>query len=158
MKNSSTQHSELTITYEEYLIKFRKLLASLKLNNSIQREYVLKLFFQCKDHLTADEVMAKLRQEFNLNIGIATVYRILSFLEHMNIIKALSLENESSKKYEINLKTHHDHLVCNDCGKVIEFYDSELERIQELIAQEKGFVLTNHHMILYGICKECQNK
>lgn len=156
MKKSQTQPTKLTISYDEYLIKFRKLLVSLKLNNSTQREYVLKLFFECQEHLTADEVVLKLKQKFNITIGIATVYRILSFLEQMKIIKSLTLENETSKKYEINLKTHHDHLICNECGDVIEFYDCELERIQELIAQEKGFVLTNHHMILYGICEKCR--
>lgn len=156
MKTMHLHNNELTISYDDYLVKFRKLLSSMKLNNSVQREYVLKLFFQSKEHLSADEVLVRLKNEFNINIGIATVYRILSFLEQMNIIKSLNLENENSKKYEINLKTHHDHLVCNECGNVLEFYDSELERIQELIAQEKGFVLTNHHMILYGVCQNCQ--
>lgn len=74
----------------------------------------------------------------------------------MNIIKSLALENESSKKYEINLKTHHDHLICTQCGDVFEFYDNELEQIQESIAQEKGFILTNHQMTLYGICAKCR--
>lgn len=155
MKKTPTHSTRLTISYDEYLVKFRKLLASLKLNNSTQREYILKLFFESQEHLTADEVVHRLKQKFNVTIGIATVYRILSFLEQMNIIKSLALENESSKKYEINLKTHHDHLICTQCGDVFEFYDNELEQIQESIAQEKGFILTNHQMTLYGICAKC---
>lgn len=149
---------QLSISYPEYLSKFKKLLASLGLNNSTQRNYVLKLFFESSEHLNAEDIMFQLKEKFNVNIGIATVYRILLFLENMKIIVSLNLENTNSKRYELNLKMHHDHLVCNICGAVSEFYNNELEKIQESIAKDNNFELTNHHMILYGICEKCKKQ
>jgi Fur family ferric uptake transcriptional regulator len=146
------------IEFDQYIIKFRDLITRLGLNNSIQREYILKLFFTTSKHLNAEEIAQELKKEFNINISIATIYRILSLLEEMHVIQSLSIENENVKRYELSLKPHHDHLVCKSCGKVVEFYDSELERIQELIALEKEFILQSHHMVLYGVCKSCQKK
>lgn len=146
------------IRFDDYIIKFRGLISSLGLNTSTQREYVLKIFFITKEHLTADEVLQRVKEEYNVNISIATVYRILTFLEEMHIIHSLSIENENVKRYELTFKPHHDHLVCYECGKVVEFYDSELERLQELIASEKEFELKSHNMVLYGICKQCKGK
>jgi Fur family ferric uptake transcriptional regulator len=60
------------------------------------------------------------------------------------------------KKFEIANKPHHDHLICSICGKIVEFENEEIERIQHQIAEENGFVLTDHLMQLYGICSDCQ--
>lgn len=131
---------------------------SLGLNNSSQREYVLKVLFECDDHLSAEEIASKVKQDHKLNIGIATVYRIVNLLEEMKIINGILIDGKDSKVYELNIVSHHDHLVCVSCGKIIEFYDAELEKIQELVAIEKGFLLESHNMILYGVCNDCQNK
>lgn len=147
---------ENNITFDDYIVKFRGLISNLGLNTSTQREYVLKVFFTTHDHLNADEVLQRVKEEYNVNISIATVYRILTFLEEMHIIHSLSIENENVKRYELTFKPHHDHLVCYECGKVVEFYDSELERLQELIASEKGFHLKSHNMVLYGTCSACK--
>lgn len=154
----SKNQIEHNITFDEYIIKFRGLISNLGLNTSTQREYVLKVFFNTHEHLNADEILQKVKEEYNVNISIATVYRILTFLEDMHIIHSLSIENENVKRYELTFKPHHDHLVCHECGQVVEFYDSELERLQELIASEKGFELKSHNMVLYGICNKCQKK
>ncbi len=62
------------------------------------------------------------------------------------------------KKFEIANKPHHDHLICESCGKIVEFENEEIEKLQHKIAEESGFKLTDHLMQLYGICRECQNK
>lgn len=147
----------LTISYDEYLLKFRGLIKSLGLNNSIQREYVLKILFQYNNHLSAEDIAKKVKEVHNINIGIATVYRIISLLEELNIVKGISIDGFESKVYELSLTSHHDHMVCVQCNKIIEFYDAEVEKIQELVAMENGFKLQDHSMMLYGICKECQN-
>lgn len=144
------------IDFDEFIVKFRSLVKSLGLNNSTQREYVLKVLFECDNHLSAEEIALHVKQKYKLNIGIATVYRIINLLEEMKIINGILIDGKDSKVYELNIVSHHDHIVCTKCGKIVEFFDAELEKIQELVANEKGFNLESHNMILYGICQECR--
>ncbi len=150
--------NSLEIRYEEYLLKFRNMIKSLGLNNSIQKEYVLKLLFESESHLSADEIQQIIKKEEKVNIGIATVYRILNLFEEMGIVSAITIQGMDSKMYELSLKAHHDHLICINCNKIIEFVDKEIEELQEQVAKNRGFVLQSHNMIMYGICKECQNE
>ena len=149
---------EQNVNFEEYVLRFRRLIKSLGLNNSSQREQVLKVLFESSGHLRAEDIAYHIKEQYKHNIGIATVYRILNFLEDLKIVKGILIDGKDGKVYELNILSHHDHLVCIECGKIVEFYDSELERLQELISNEKGFVLESHDMILYGICKECQDE
>jgi len=147
---------DLTISYEEFMIKFKAVMKSLKMNNSVQREYVLKILFMSETHLSADALLNEVKKEYNVNMGIATVYRILNLLEELNIVKGILIDGNESKVYELNLVTHHDHMVCTQCQKLIEFYDEELEKLQDKVASKNQFLIKNHNMLLYGICKECQ--
>lgn len=146
------------ITFEEYLVKFRDMISKLGLNNSVQKEYVLKLLFVSKKHLNAEEIQQKIKNEYNVNIGIATVYRVLNLFEEMGIVRAINIQGQDSKVYEINLKSHHDHLVCVRCGIIEEFIDKDIETLQEHVAKNRGFELQSHNMIMYGICKRCQKE
>lgn len=149
-------HSEILLGYDEFILKFKDMIKSLGLNNSIQREYVLKVLFENRGHLNADELLSKVKSMYKVKMGIATVYRILNLLEDLNIVKSISITGQDFKVYELNLKPHHDHMVCIKCNSIVEFFDAELERIQELVALEKGFKLQSHTMMLYGICKKCK--
>lgn len=144
------------IKFDEYIVKFRSMIKSLGLNNSTQREYVLKVLFENKGHLKAEDIQLKVKEQNKINIGIATVYRILSFLEEMKIVKTIAISGNDSKVYELNLISHHDHIICEKCNKIVEFYNPELEKMQEEVAKRNGFVLEDHDMLLYGICEKCQ--
>ena len=80
----------------------------------------------------------------------------LNLLEELHIVNGISIDGNESKVYELNLVSHHDHMVCTNCKKIVEFFDAELERLQENVAIDNGFTLQSHNMLLYGICKECQ--
>ena len=147
---------DLTISYEEFMEKFKGLMKSLGLNNSVQREYVLKILFNSQTHLSADLLLNEVKKEYNITMGIATVYRILNLLEELKIVKSISIDGNESKVYELNLVSHHDHMVCTDCKKIVEFFDDELEKLQEKVAKSNGFTLQSHNMMLYGICQDCQ--
>ena len=147
---------DLTISYDAFMLKFKETMKSLGLNNSVQREYVLKILFNCETHLSADALLNEVKKEYEVTMGIATVYRILNLLEELRIVNGISIEGNESKVYELNLVSHHDHMVCTNCKKIVEFFDAELERLQETVAIENGFTLQSHNMLLYGICKECQ--
>ena len=109
-------------------------------------------------HIGAEDVY-KILLEQGEEIGLATVYRVLNQLDDAGIIHRHHFEGGKSV-FELSQKSHHDHLVCLDCGKVIEFEDPIIEKRQEDIAQDNGIELTNHSLYLYGRCQKenCENK
>ena len=90
-----------------------------------------------------------------LNIGIATIYRTLTLLEEAGLVTSISLDKQG-KKYELADKEHHDHMICTNCGKIIEFIDNEIEERQKQISKQHKFKMTGHSMQIYGLCHECQ--
>ena len=107
------------------------------------------------EHLTAEEITYKIRENYNIDIGIATVYRALKFFEELKIVSCLD-GIENAKLYELNLSLHHDHLICTNCHKIIEFTDELIELKQIEIAQKNKFLLKDHVMTIYGLCEDCQ--
>ena len=121
-----------------------------------QREIILDIILSQDCHLSADEVYQMVKEKYpNSSIGIATIYRTLNFLEEVELISSIPF-GKDGKKYEKTKDTHHDHLICINCGKIIEFYDEKIEQQQEIIAKKNNFKITGHTMQLYGICYECE--
>ena len=120
---------------------------------------VLDIFHRATSrHLTAEDVYRALLTD-SVDIGLATVYRVLTQFEQAGIL--LRSHFESGKAvFELNEGNHHDHLVCLDCGQVEEFFDTKIEDRQRAIAQEKGFALAEHALSLYGHCvrNNCPHK
>ena len=107
-------------------------------------------------HMTAEDVFRILLLEHS-DIGLATVYRVLMQFEQAGILERSHFESGKAV-YELNEGSHHDHLVCTSCGKVEEFYDAEIERRQQLVTKNRGWVLQDHAMSLYGLCADCASK
>ncbi len=109
-------------------------------------------------HLSAEDVYKALLAE-QMDIGLATVYRVLTQFEQAGILARSHFETGKAV-FELNEGSHHDHLVCLDCGRIEEFFDSKIEERQRKIAEEKGFVLADHALSLYGHCarKSCPHK
>jgi len=87
----------------------------------------------------------------NMDIGLATVYRVLTQFEQAGLLERHFFESGKAV-FEINRGKHHDHLVCIDCGRVEEFYDPEIEKRQNAIAEERGFAIQDHALYLYAQC------
>lgn len=107
-------------------------------------------------HLSAEKIYKILLQE-NVEIGMATVYRVLTQFESAGLVARHHFEGGSSI-FELNKGVHHDHIVCMKCGKVDEFTDKVIEKHQEDIAKSLGYELTDHSLHLYGFCPTCQRK
>ena len=107
-------------------------------------------------HLSAEDVYKALI-EVGEDVGLATVYRVLTQFESAGLVMRHHFEGGHSI-FELTSVDHHDHIVCNNCGKVEEFFDELIEGQQEQIAKKYGFKITDHSMYLYGICQECQGK
>lgn len=135
-------------------------LKSLGLKATAPRLRILSLFQKAaltnKRHLTADEVFSQLKEEGE-DVGLATVYRVLTQFEVAGLLRRYHFDSESAS-YELGEPEHHDHLVCLQCGKIEEFVDIDIERKQQEIASRFGYTLDHHTLCLYGICKECQEK
>jgi Fur family ferric uptake transcriptional regulator len=109
-------------------------------------------------HLTAEDVYKILLAD-NMDVGLATVYRVLTQFEQAGLLHRNHFETGKAI-FELNAGTHHDHLVCLDCGRVEEFVDEEIEKRQHSIAQERGFHIAEHALAIYGNCtkKECPHR
>jgi len=110
-----------------------------------------------ESHLTAEEIHERLIKKEE-TIGLATIYRVLTQLEIAGLIQKNHFD-ETQSTYEIK-KQHHDHLICTSCGKIVEFVNDDLERLQEKISDTYQFKLNSHVMTLFGVCKNgnCSQK
>lgn len=107
-------------------------------------------------HLSAEDVYKGLI-EADEDVGLATVYRVLTQFEAAGLVERHHFEGGHSV-FELMSVDHHDHLVCSKCGEIEEFYDEVIELQQEKIAAKFGFEITDHSLYLYGICKQCQRE
>lgn len=139
----------------QILEKLKQIIKQKGLKYTKQREAIFETILNCKKHLGAEDIYSLVLEKYpDEKIGIATVYRALSFLEDENLISSISV-GKDAKKFETNFKEHHDHLICTKCNKIVEFVSDKIEKEQEKIAKDNNFKLLNHTMYLYGICEEC---
>ncbi len=121
------------------------------LKATLPRLKILEIFQGGKQrHMTAEDVFRVLLEERS-DIGLATVYRVLTQFEQAGLLIRSNFESGKAV-YELNEGKHHDHLVCLDCGRVEEFYDAEIEKRQQRVAVERGFDLQEHALSLYAHC------
>ena len=134
-------------------------LKSLGLKATVPRMKILEVFQQGRlRHMSAEDVYKELLTD-NSDIGLATVYRVLMQFEQAGILTRSNFESGKAV-FELNEGNHHDHLVCLDCGRVEEFFDSQIEDLQHKIAQSRGFELQDHALALYAHCvdEKCANR
>jgi Fur family ferric uptake transcriptional regulator len=126
-------------------------LKTIGLKATTPRLKILNLFESSKvRHLSAEDVYRLLIAEGD-DIGLATVYRVLTQFEHAGLLQRHHFESGKAV-FELNQGGHHDHLVCLQCGRVEEFYDAEIERRQDRVAEDRGFRIHGHSLHLYADC------
>jgi len=132
-------------------------LKSTGLKATLPRLKILEIF-QTADqrHMTAEDIYRLLLAEHS-DIGLATVYRVLTQFEQAGILSRNHFETGKAV-YELREEQHHDHLVCLDCGHVEEFYDAEIEARQNAVAKTKGFEIADHALSLYAKCTKTDCK
>ncbi|MBI3141146.1 MAG: ferric iron uptake transcriptional regulator [Rhodocyclales bacterium] len=137
-------------------------LKSMGLKATFPRLKILDLFQKAQEagerHMTAEDVYRHLIAD-GMDIGLATVYRVLTQFEQAGLLERHHFESGKAV-FELNEGRHHDHLVCLQCGKVEEFYDSEIEKRQAKVARDRGFAVHEHALYLYVDCvrPDCPNK
>ncbi|ASQ47167.1 ferric iron uptake transcriptional regulator [Legionella clemsonensis] len=123
---------------------------------TMPRLKVLQILEQSRDHHLSAEGVYKALLEMGEDVGLATVYRVLTQFEAAGLVNRHNFEGGHSV-FELSQGEHHDHLVCIKCGKVEEFIDEIIEQRQQMIATQANFKMTDHALNIYGFCPECQN-
>lgn len=131
-------------------------LARHHLKRSGQREAILDVFLRSERHLSVDELLRRVQRK-RRDIGRTTVYRTLKLFQDAGLARELALDGEN--RYEPAFdREHHDHLICNGCGAILEFHSAEIERQQERVAAAHGFEIEGHRHQIYGYCRACSTK
>lgn len=135
--------------------KLKEILHKDGLRYTPQREEIWNELLSSEEHRDAEEIFFTLIKR-GIKVSRATVYRTIDVLVSNNVIEKLDI-GDGKARFEYNNKfVHHDHLICTSCGKIIEFHDKGIEKIQNNIAKEHGFKLRYHNHQLYGLCGDCQ--
>lgn len=136
---------------------FRTRISEEGLKTTRQREEVLNVFLNSSGHKSLAQIYAQVAKT-NPKIGYTTVYRTLRLLTRLGLATQRKFADGETRYEPASEGSHHDHLICLDCGKIIEFEDPTLEALQNGIAQRHRFKISHHRMELYGRCEECNRK
>lgn len=134
----------------------KKIIRDLGLKVTSQRLLILEVVRKGPNHFTAQEVFESVVEK-NPAVGFATVYRFLRTLSENSFVTEVRLGGMPAR-YEWAAKQHHDHLTCTVCRKIVEFENPEIERLQDKVAKQYGFMLSDHVLELYGTCADCAQR
>lgn len=134
----------------------RQMIRDMNLKVTDQRLLILRTLHEGRAHVTAQEVFETV-VKVDPSVGFATVYRFLRNLVESHMVTEVRMGGMPAR-YEITPKSHHDHLTCESCGRICEFENLEIEKLQDEVAKKLGFRLTHHVMELYGICAKCEGR
>jgi len=127
------------------------------LRRTTQRDLILEIFLRTEEHLTSEDLYWLVQKE-DPSVGHTTVYRTLKLLTEAGLAREVRFgDNKTYYEHHYNHQ-HHDHMICTDCGTVIEFFSAAIEDLQDQMADKFGFRPTHHSLRLWGICEDCQKK
>ena len=126
------------------------------LRKTSQRDLILEVFLSTEEHLTSED-LHNLVQKKDESVGLTTVYRTLKLLTDAGLAREVGF-GDGKTYYEHHYNhEHHDHMICTQCGKVIEFFSQDIEHLQDEMASNFGFKPTHHSLRMWGVCADCQN-
>lgn len=134
----------------------KKMIRDLNLKVTDQRLLILEALQSGRTHVTAQEVFEMVLAK-DSSIGFATVYRFLRKLTESSYVTEVRMGGLPAR-YELTPRHHHDHMTCTHCGKICEFENEAIEKLQAQVAESLGFMLTHHVLELYGVCPDCQRR
>jgi Fur family transcriptional regulator, ferric uptake regulator len=152
---SSKQMDRAPAALEHFRAMLQAYMAKKGLRSTDQRRLIVETFFQADNHVSIEELLAQVRAK-DRRVGYATVYRTLKLLTECGVANERRF-GDGLTRYELaDDATHHDHLICLECGDIVEFEEPRIEDLQERVAHKYGFILRSHKHELYGYCSRCQ--
>jgi Fur family ferric uptake transcriptional regulator len=141
--------------FEEENEIFREYIQKAGLRRTAQRDLILDIFLRTEEHLTSEDLYFLVHRE-DPTVGHTTVYRTLKLLTEAGLAREVRF-GDNKTYYEHHFKhEHHDHMICTECGKVLEFFSPQIEDLQEQMADKFGFRPTHHSLRMWGVCSSCQ--
>lgn len=137
------------------LAVFRQWIKEQGLKATAQREEIAQVFFSTNRHISVEELYSEVRRH-NPRVGYATVYRTMKLLKECGLAAERHFADGQARFENVEAERHHDHIICERCGRIVEFIQPQIEKLQADVAQRFGFVASTHKMEIYGICKECR--
>ncbi|MFQ5667123.1 MAG: Fur family transcriptional regulator [Candidatus Binatia bacterium] len=134
---------------------FKEHLRHQGLKSTSQRDDIARVFFATKRHINVEELYNEVKQ-INPRIGYATVYRTMKLLTECGLAVERHFRDGEARYESLAEGCHHDHFICEGCGKIVEFTEHRIEALQSEVARRLGFRFTGHKMELYGLCRDCQ--
>ena len=142
---------------KEELTVFLEYIQNKGLKWTAQRELILDVFLRTEEHLSSEDLYRLVKKQ-DPSVGQTTVYRTLKLLSEAGLAREVRF-GDGRTHYEHNYKhQHHDHMICSECGKIIEFFSAELEALQDAMAAKHKFEVTQHLLRIIGVCAECRRK
>ncbi len=136
---------------------FQRLIEDKGLKHSKPRMGILEVFLTIEKHVSIDELWAAVKKK-HPSVGYATVYRTLKLLCEGGLCRELHFEDGTTRYEHLYGHNHHDHLICTECGRLVEVVDVKIEELQGKLMKRYGFSPKYHRMDLYGACKNCRKK
>ena len=124
------------------------------LKSTAQRELIAEIFFDTDTHISLDELLHKVKSK-NPRVGYATVYRTMKLLSESGLAMERHFGDGQTRFEQATEDEHHDHLICTECGKILEFENENIEDLQKEVAKVSNFTVTRHKLELYGMCSKC---
>jgi Fur family ferric uptake transcriptional regulator len=134
---------------------FRNYIKDKGLRNTRQREIILDAFLSADTHINVDELFNLIKKK-NPEIGYATVHRNLTLLSECGLAEGIKIGSNKTRFEPKYSHEHHDHLICQKCGRFIEVHDDKIEKLQDKLAEANDFIPQRHKLEIYGLCKKCR--
>jgi len=139
------------------LSRLRQHIVDRGLKQSRQRDLIAEAFFGTPGHVSADELVGRVRA-LDSGVSVATVYRTLKLLGESGLASPLDFGDGQTRWESAVGRAHHDHLICTRCGVVVEFASERIEQLQSRVARRHGFTVESHRLELYGACADCGSR
>ena len=139
----------------ERFAAFKNALRERNLKSTSQRDDIARVFFASNRHISVEELYREVRR-VNPRVGYATVYRTMRLLRESGLAAERHFHDGEARFENVAEEQHHDHLICERCGRIVEFSNAAIEELQEEVARKLDFVISGHKMELYGLCPDCQ--
>lgn len=146
------------INTEELKKEFAKFLKKKNMKITKSRLDMIDIIADYKKHFEIEELVNWISTRSDKKVSRSTVYRTVKLLEEFGAIKEVIKKNNKTIYEFIVGRSHHDHLICTECGKIIEFVNEDIETLQDEICRRYGFKPTHHRLEIFGLCEECQKK
>ena len=121
------------------------------------RQLILETFLDHEGHRSVEDIYRVVREK-DPRVGYTTVYRTMKILADCGLAREIDLADGITRYEHLYNHQHHDHMICMECGKSIEFYSADIEAAQDAASEELGFKVLDHKLQIYGLCKDCQEK